>query len=201
MDLADNKPVLAFDSDEVLFNFVRDFLAMHFNPKYGTSFTEQDVFSYDLENVVGKTREEVIEEIAKFYRTDNFDGLTPMEGAVEIMHVLKDRYDLHVVTARPDFVRDKTLRAFEKHFPGCFVGYHFTNQYHGGNNVKEKLEVCRDIEAIAIVEDSYRNAMQCADAGIRAFLLKRKWNEKSAAANTHPNLTPINHLTELLNHL
>jgi len=200
--LKNSKQVIAVDLDEVLFPFVKPFFEEHFNPKFGTNYIEDDIFTYELENVVGKTREEVISEIDIFYKSGALERILPFNNAAEIIDFLRIKYALHAVTARPDFIREETQQSLQMHFPkNSFQAIHFTNQYHGGSEIREKVDICKLIGAIAIVEDSYRNAIQCADSGMKAFLLKKPWSEYKVTGKESPNLFPINNLREILKHL
>lgn len=112
-------------------------------------------------------------------------SIPTVDGAFEVLSKLKKQgKDLHVVTARPRLVADYTRRYIQKHFPDIFTDIHFAEhltEYH-----RDKSEVCKEIGATLLVDDSMDYVLDCAQNGIETILLQRPWNKNRT--ETHTNI-------------
>ncbi len=105
-----------------------------------------------------------------FMRTDSYDWVKPIPGAVEGLAALQENFDVHFVTAlmeaAPEHVPSK-MRWMKKHFP--------TVPYFTAPS-KLKMRIQGDLG----IDDRYDTCMRWEDAGTRSFLFRQPWNEAPA---------------------
>lgn len=139
LDFDEMKPVLFFDFDNTLID-VRHVLARFLKDHYD--------FEIDLGTFIDGSNlpilinerlpdEDKIDEHA-FYRhcSMHFTGsiewhtdCEPIPGAVETLQLLKNQYELWIVTARDLATKPVVDYILEKNFPGLFSGAHFVWQF------------------------------------------------------------------------
>jgi predicted amidohydrolase len=82
-------------------------------------------------------------------------------------------------------LQSSTLAWLDSHFAGIFdhQNVHFGNHYtNDGSKSRSKAEMCTEIGAICLVDDSQNYANQCAAAGISVLLFGRyPWNSDSVS--------------------
>jgi uncharacterized HAD superfamily protein len=191
---------IALDLDDVVYPYFPNIIAFH-NEKYGTNLTYKDCTSYELNKVWGGTEEEAIRKVKEFQETELFKKMLPHEECIRIIKDLSKRRKLISVTARPETMRQETLESLEKHLPACINQVYFTNEWAETGIKRRKAEICLEVGAKLIIEDSYKNASECADMGIHAILISRPWNQST---ETHRNLYRVNNWQEvpgLVSHL
>lgn len=181
------KKTIAVDFDDVVLDFNRGFLTSH-NQRYGTNLTYDQLINYDnWETVYGCDKDTMTERAREFYHSPEHGLTAPIAGAIEAIADLAQSYSLEIVTSRPDTVRSVTLEWLDRHCPGHFSNFHFTNIYAGANGAKQrsKAEVCREIGALALIDDALRHAKDVAAAGITAILPDRPWNQSETPSGVH----------------
>ncbi|MDQ3159330.1 MAG: hypothetical protein M3P98_04340 [bacterium] len=170
-----SKEILALDKDEVFFPFIATFIDDH-NREFGTEASTVQA-SYDFEDFLEISRDEVIKRVHDFTFKGHV-GVEPVEGAIDGIHRLNDRFDLVVVTARHPMFRPQSEEWIETHFPGVFselhlIGFPDTNEHH-----RPKVEVCQEIGAIGLIDDSLSNVTSVAEAGLQGVLFgDYGWNQ------------------------
>lgn len=185
-----NQKTIAVDFDDVLLDFNRGFLESH-NRLYGTKLTFDQLINYDhWEVVYGCDPDTMTERAKRFYHSPEHQLVAPVSGSLEGIAELAKDYSLQIVTSRPETVRAATMGWLDRHFPGHFSDFHFTNIYAGEAGAKQrtKAEVCRSIDAAVLIDDALRHARDVAACGITALLPDRPWNQGEA----HPNLYRMN---------
>ena len=113
-----NKPRILFDLDDVITDFA-DELVSRYNKKYGTNFTKDHCYKWELNEIFEHNILELIDE------EDFFESVKPKKGAVEYMEkwIKSGRYDIFVVTSclKPEnYV--KKVKWFEKYMPLFPIG-------------------------------------------------------------------------------
>ena len=192
------KPILAVDADDVFWDFNGRYVLSH-NRIHGTSFALEDIYTFDMVKMYNLPLTVLLKNVYTLVHEEH-DSIVPYADSIQSFERLSTMYDLHIVTSRAESARDITEAAFEKHAPGLFDDFHFTNGFsQAGAEVKlTKLEVCRRIGAIALVEDAPTNAVCVADGGIPVYMPQRAWNSfKHHPELKHPLITPFEHLREL----
>mmetsp|Transcript_22462 Transcript_22462/g.49047 ORF Transcript_22462/g.49047 Transcript_22462/m.49047 type:complete len:243 (-) Transcript_22462:148-876(-) len=187
------KPVLAVDMDEVIVGYLPAFIRFS-NSMYGTCLSLHEFDSYFFWQVPGcnlPSRQASIERVHEFHGSPYFEkAVKPIEGAREALTSLQRYYELHIVTARQHSVADATHACLAEHFPGVFSGVHFGNHFGVSGKKVSKADLCRQIGAVAIIDDSLSHCCECAEAGIFAFVFgEYGWNRpRGDADQSWPNL-------------
>ncbi|KAI9350719.1 hypothetical protein BDR26DRAFT_851392 [Obelidium mucronatum] len=163
------KPVMAVDMDEVLCGTAQALVDFH-NANYATKLTD----------VWGGTRQEAIEKVRLFYESDHFsERMQVVPGAFEALSVLKDHYDL-------SFVQKETHEFVKLNYPNIFKEVHFANHFLTPEEAarmvsKTKGELCKEVGATILIDDSLHHVFECAEKGIRVFLFDHEgayqWNK------------------------
>jgi len=107
-----------------------------------------------------------------------------VQGAAETLAPLADKYRFAVVTSRQNAVRDATDAWIEKNYPGTFESVHFANHYAAdGSAPRSKSDICKEIGAVALIDDSRHHALECASKGVPCVVLfgEYAWNRPSVA--------------------
>ena len=188
---------IASDIDGVLVDFQTPFVDFY-NQRHDANFTVQDMFCYEFWKVFQVSEEELARDMKDFYRSSAFRKMSPISGAKEAITILRRRNLLYSVTSRPDFIRDETITLLGEHFPGAFLRVHFTNQYGGNGSKERKSDFCLENGYEVIIEDVAEYANECAERGIKAFILTCPWNREE---RLHPEVTRVKDWKEILHHL
>ncbi|KAJ7071451.1 hypothetical protein C8F01DRAFT_1110575 [Mycena amicta] len=166
------EPVIAVDLDDVLCQTNRVVAEWH-NKQYGTQMDiSHFYYFYYWKNPYWGTPTQTFEKVKQFYNTDAIFQARPVPGAREGVQALKDMgYKLVIVTARDAAIADASEQWVEKYFPGLFANLIFTGQFkdahlHHGEVLTNltKSQVCADVKAQILIDDSSENAIQCATA-------------------------------------
>ncbi len=170
------RPLIAIDIDEVLFPFVPQ-LAEYHNTKHGTSLTADDFTTYDFDKVWGGTVVEAVAKVNAYFAADHL-GVVPIDGAIENLKSLADHYRLIVMTSRHDILTAATHAWIDRHFAGVFETVILAGNHHAGGDVRTKVSLCRELGAVALIDDSLRYVKECAEVGQRAILFGNyPWNQ------------------------
>ncbi len=168
------KDKLGIDLDDVLLSCNASLAVFH-NSRYGTNYGIEDVTTWDLENVWGCTKEEAIRRVYEWFDSDAHDESEPVSGSIDATLELSIQYELHIITARHSRTRVKTQKWIDRHFPQVFSGLHFTNHFENGARLKS--EVCREIGARLLFDDSLANSKDVASDGMTGILFDYPWNQ------------------------
>lgn len=173
-----SKPIVAVDIDEVLFPFLREFSAHH-NQKYGTKLSQEDFWTYKFEEVMGVPIDEVLERIFRYHDVD-YLGVEPIADASHAMSRLAKKYDIAILTARNAKVRVKTEAWLHRYFGELdfhsitMIGYKEDKDWQPTT----KAEVCVDIGAQALVDDSLSHLEDAVKHGVDGILFGNyPWNQ------------------------
>jgi len=172
-------PVLAFDFDEVCVGYLPAFVEFN-NAVHGTRLTLDDFQSYlfhEVKECELASAADATERVYEFHSSANFDNIRPLPGALEALRELARHLELHVVTSRQTDIEAQTRACAAAFFPGCFAALHFGNHFGKGGAKISKPQMCADIGAVALIDDSLSYAAQCAAAGLPVFLFgEYGWN-------------------------
>lgn len=172
--------IIALDMDEVLVKFVERFIEFH-DDIYKINSSVEQFTSYNFEVVYGGTREEITEKVRQFFYSGYCIDIKPVDGAKQGVEILYEKHhELCVVTARPHFSKEQTLKSLDILYPDRFSSINLTNQWHSEGERKMKSEVCKELGAKLIVDDSLAHAYDCAENGIDVLLFDDDypWNQK-----------------------
>jgi len=102
------KPVVAIDVDEVLAYFIPT-IADYYNERAlatnaevpRKAYNSASFFTMDFHLVWGVSEDECHSIVEDFFKSDHFlRKIRPVEGALHPLQRLKEKYELHIVTAR-----------------------------------------------------------------------------------------------------
>ncbi|KAK2461680.1 hypothetical protein APHAL10511_006143 [Amanita phalloides] len=198
--LIPNKPVIAIDLDDVLSQTNKAVAEWH-NRHYNTQMDLSTFYYYYYwKNPFWGPRKATMEKVVKFYAADWTQDIEPVPGAKEGLHALKDMgYRLIVVTARTKDNAEKSRLWIEKHFPDMIERIICTGQFkdahkEGGVVTQpNKAQVCADLNARMLIDDSAENAMQCVTATPAVSVLlfgEYEWNKRlSKPEDTREEMT------------
>jgi uncharacterized HAD superfamily protein len=171
------KPVLACDVDEVLAYFIPSLARFH-NEQFQTTLAPDDFVSYEFHHIWGGTVQECNDKMEMFFVSDFFlNQLSPIPSALDSLRQLAEHFDLQVVTARQNKLKEVTIAWINTHYPGIFTNIHFGNHYSSEGKQRSKSEMCLEINAVALIDDSFSYARDCARAGVPVILFgDYPWN-------------------------
>jgi 5'(3')-deoxyribonucleotidase len=173
------KPVLALDFDELFFPFVPE-LIQYVNPLRGWSLSLEDFHTFEFNEVWGGTPREALDLVDSFF-ADLSHVPDPIDGAADAIEALKAEYSLIIVTARLDALRQKTMDWIDVHFPKAFDSVHLCNLYGPHAVRKPKADVCKELGAVGLVDDSLHHTAEVARQGMRAILFgDYPWNRSDS---------------------
>ena len=159
------KKVIGIDLDDVLCPFSIEFIT-YANLQLGTNKTVADMVTYRLDKVFGISYTKIIELIQGFMAQPNTNTFKPIAGAKETLEELSKTFDLQIITARLECYAPQTQRWLDTHLPGIFSAVH----YCGGYDQVTKLMKCKEINAIALIDDNAGNIENVLSGGVIGIL-------------------------------
>ena len=171
-----SRETIAVDIDEVLFPFVDSFVEYD-NALHGGEFRAENFSTYAFEDVLGTTIHEAMSRIYDFNGSSH-DHIGPLDKAREALITLSDRFDLAIVTARHPQFEAHTSGWLNRHLDGFFsslshIGYHLVME-----KPVKKVDVCRELGAVALIDDSISHVSECAEVGMQGILFgDYPWNK------------------------
>lgn len=168
---------IAVDLDEVVADLLSNLILFH-NNVYGTNLKRSDFFSYHYEEVWGGSKDEAVQKVREFIKSDYFLNILPVHGAYEaLLHLKKLGHKLFIVTGREDYTKEITQAWIQKHFPNIFSGIYHTNAYVNGIKRIKKSVVCSQLEALVIIDDDMMHITDCLESGIKVIVFDNPWNQ------------------------
>lgn len=194
------KEVLVSDIDEVLANLYAS-LNNFYNKIYKTNFKPRDYVHYDLEKVWGGDKKRAIKIVTEFYNSPDFNDMELTRFSQEAIKYLSERYNIIVITSRPEFMRRKTEEWMYKHYPDIKEIF-FTECYDKKSTEMSKLNICLRKNAKFIVDDHPLIIQECAEHGLVSFLFGSGNNliTKKKLERTN-GIISVNNWKEVLDHL
>ena len=177
---------IAIDFDDVVATFNPSYIDHH-NKIYKTPMiTMETATTFNMSELYQVPHKEIVRRVRKFC-IENHDEMKLHKGVRDGLSHLSKEHDLHIVTSRCESLRDVTLNWMRQmNVLQYFTDTHFTNNFGSlyPERKNSKLNACRDIGAIALIEDSAGNAREVADGGIPVVLPEYKWN--AGQVDDHP---------------
>jgi uncharacterized HAD superfamily protein len=175
--MARHKLVVAVDFDDIVGGFNMAFHQWH-NRFYGTKFLYNDLITFDMCALYGIDVAELSLRCNRFVHEFHHEIL-PIAGAVEGLRALHESYDLQLVTSRCESIRTLTINWMEEAgVSDYFSAHHFTCGFNSiyPERKRQKIDVYREIRAVALIEDADHNAHEVAQGGGEVFMLACPWN-------------------------
>ena len=166
---------IAVDIDDVLFPFVGGVAKFH-NDRHGTQLTAGDFNTYDFVDVWGGSQEDSMKLIDDFLAMDH-SLIRPLEGSVDAIKRLKKDFRVVSITARNGIFEPNTVKWLSMHFPGLLDGAYFAGNRHDGRPYRSKGDICREVGANILIDDSPHNLLSATEYGIDGVLFgKKAWS-------------------------
>jgi len=182
--------IIAIDVDDVLADFFDQLIRFH-NKNYDTSFIKEDFVTYDVWDIWGGTRQEAIDKMHEFFRSEYFEEIKPIEGSLRAIKELKKKHKLVVVTSRFDMVTEKTILWLKKHYHDALTDVHFSHY----EKDTSKATACKRLGAEILIDDATKNVMECAGIGMHILLFDCPWNRDIVSGK---NITRVHNWDEIL---
>ncbi|KAG6919590.1 hypothetical protein DXG01_004254 [Tephrocybe rancida] len=165
--ISSNGPVIAIDLDDVLSQTNQMTITTGRYVKLGQLHARR---SDHFKNPFWGTPHETFVKVKEFYATDRIFNTKVVPGALEGVKTLKNMgFRLVIVTARTEDNADESWEWVNKHFPGIFESIICTGQFKDAHKTGHefvtklsKAEVCANLGAVLLIDDSSENALQCA---------------------------------------
>lgn len=172
-----SKPIIVVDMDEVLFPLTDSFLP-YFNKMQGTNHSTDTMTTYRIQDLTGQPEEEVLGRLKEFLLTPHHNEAQPIAGSVDGIKRLSKKFELVLLTARQSFYRGYSEQFIDKHYPGIFDEVRYTHEPEAPDIEIPKVEICKDLKALALIDDSLSNVTQCAEQGMQGILFGDfTWNK------------------------
>lgn len=167
-----SKATIAVDIDDVLVESAPNVIN-YYNSKYGTNVKLTDFYKDDLLRIWKvPDRETAIRRVNEYLSTDEYMTLPATLEALNVLTMIKQNYDLHIVTGRPaDITEQATLNWLNKNFPEIFRTVVFSNYYAlDKKQYKSKADICLDLGATILIDDHLDHALQAEARGVKVLL-------------------------------
>jgi len=189
---------IAIDLDDVLINFLPHLIEYH-NFEYKTNLTLEQFHCYRFWEIWGGTKEQAVQKVYDFYKTEYFQNLTLVQDSQEAVNILNKNHDLVIITARQNEIKDETVKLVDKYFPNIFNEIYFANFYGRTGISQTKKEICDLVQADVLIEDSIDNSLQCLNSHRKIFLFNRPWNQLSSLPKGIQRANSWKEILKLLN--
>ena len=192
-----NREIIAVDIDEVLAPHFQDLMTWY-NQTYGASLTlannhpaDNDFEPWGTQDMLSARR-----RVHKFFETAEFKSTQPFKESIKVLKKLGNTRNLVVVTSRDNMLEEMTHDWLNQHFNKIFSGVHFTARYSVEGKARSKADVCTEIGAKYLIDDSLEQALETAAKGIKVLLFgDYPWNQSD---NLPRNVVRANGWREVL---
>ncbi|KAF9229612.1 hypothetical protein BS17DRAFT_771683 [Gyrodon lividus] len=158
-------PVIAIDLDDVL-SSTNDLVIRWHNETYGSDMDLSKAYYYCYsKNPHWGSTATTRTKVKRFYGSNKLGEALPVPGAREGVHALRILgFCLIIVTARGMDAYADSWSWVQRWFPECFTSMVCVGQFasNGSSKRVSKAEVCIDIGAKLLIDDSMDNALACA---------------------------------------
>jgi 5'(3')-deoxyribonucleotidase len=194
------KKKIGIDLDDTLFDLIGPFINYH-NQNYKTNLKKEDFTTYPFNEVLKlPSIRDAVERVFRFYDSDFFRKMPPLPGSVEAINKIKEDYDIHIITYRPEMLYNDTMNQIWNSFRNCFSEVFFAfNPYLGRKSSgNTKGEICLNNGIFKMIDDSLECILDCQERGISGLLFgDYSWNQNGE----HKGITRVNNWKEVLEKL
>lgn len=171
---------IAVDLDDVLADHVEAFIEFS-NQSFGTNLGVDD-YSNHWREMWQVEQAEVQRRMTLFHVPEHIGALSVKEESREAMTKLSERFELSVVTARVQGIVDITHDWLNSYFPDVFESVHFVPIWETNERVS-KADVCQQIGADLLIDDTAKHCNIVVEAGLSAILFgDYSWNREEPTA-------------------
>lgn len=151
--------VIAVDCDDVLLE-TTPFLVKEYNHKFGTKVILGHAHMTSNPEWGTDDNDLILDRLSEIQNSKEYGEIKPIAEAVGAIQRLAKDNELHLITARSGSVEVATMVMLDKYFTGCF-----TSVEHVGR-VRSKGEVCRQIKADVLIDDSISHLLSALEYGM-----------------------------------
>jgi len=166
---------IGIDLDDVVFEFAKTFIN-YYKEKTGIQLLFEEIITQKFSDILELNNEEVIEMIYEMTEKGIDLKMELCEFAKESILNLSDNYDIYFITSRIN--RKNTLESLKSVFPDLNFELIFSSNPYVKTSGNHKGELGNQIGIHCMIEDSYEHAINCAESGIKCFLINKPWNQK-----------------------
>ena len=158
---------IGIDMDGVIIDTI-NFISKEFSDIFGCLITPDDI-AHKLGEIKGA--DEIFLERGEYLLC----SLDPMDKAAEVINSLNENHEIYIISARFSIHYDATVKWLNEH--EIKVNEVLFTEGSG------KADICRKYDINLFIEDSMKNALEIASAGIKVILLTTDYNSavKSSA--------------------
>jgi uncharacterized HAD superfamily protein len=191
------KKVLGLDFDDVVNNFNKVFYAWH-NQYYGTKVLFIGITSYNICQILGISERVMRDRVERFIHQYHHE-IKPAPGVCAALMQLSDKFELHMITSRCESLQTITHSWLTEYKLNSFAHHHFTNGFNTKHpeRTRKKLDVCKEIGAVCLVEDAPKHCIDVASGGVKVLMPIRPWNRDVV----HELVVPCSGWKEITDHL
>lgn len=177
------KQIIAIDLDDVL-GAENEAVRLFANERYGLNHAPEDYLAdgdygsywegiWRVDETEAKKRyEEYVAAGGKYHHE-----LIP--GTEDAVIMLKQHYELVIVTVRGNRHIEATKKWVQRHFPDVFKGIEFVPLWDTADKKATKASICEKIGASYLIDDHIGHCRLAAEAGIQCLLFgDYGWNRK-----------------------
>ena len=190
-----NKLKIGIDLDDVVFEFMKT-LIVYYKEKTGKQVLFNQIFSYKLSDILELNHKDILEIIFEMAEKNIDLNMELCLYAKESILKLANNYDIYFITSRVH--KKNALESLQKHFSDIDFELFFSSNPYVGNSGKHKGEIGNEIGIHCMIEDSYEHAINCAESGIKCFLIDKPWNQRE---NLHEKIIRVKNWNEILGKL
>ncbi|MEN8199649.1 MAG: hypothetical protein ABFR63_06200 [Thermodesulfobacteriota bacterium] len=177
---------IGFDLDGVIADTAEAFIRLACHTFNYCSFRLEDITSFQVEECIAMPTE-VVERIFYTILEDSLAcGLTPMEGAVEVISEMAQRAPVTIITARP---LEKPVSDWLDHFFPASTCRAIKLVAMGDHD--DKIRYIREHGLRYFVDDRVETCLQIADSGLSPIIYKQPWNQSGHNLPTVDNWQEI----------
>jgi uncharacterized HAD superfamily protein len=181
------KPIIGCDIDGVIVDFSGHFLQFA-NRRLGLCVTYEESRSHDFALCLGVTYEEGARLLEEWEALYGCFALEPIEGAMESLQKLRQRYDIVAITGRRPKLEPVTREWFAKHLPWMEVRFAIgrNDRYIGTSQRPHKTQLAEKIGAICLIDDNEHEFIHWDSKSVEPICFAHPWNE--CLVETHPHI-------------
>lgn len=187
---------IAIDMDEVITEFLEMYLKFH-RKTFNETWKKSQFFSYNYWEVFGNKKEIDVARHNQFYKSDYFDRIKPIEGAIDGINKLAKTNQIYFITARPKLWKKKTEKWLKKYFKNLNYKIIYLALVHFDGQAG-KGEICKKFNIDIILEDRIEYALDCAKEDISVIFFDKPWNQNF---NNHDGIIKVKNWPEALSQI
>lgn len=134
-----------------------------------------------------------MDKVHKFLESKYFEDLPVLEGALSVFRSFSRKFRFVCVTSRQHAIEQQTRQWLDRHFADVFESVHFGNHYGVEGTKRSKSEICKELGAVVLIDDSAKYAKEAAPHVPHIILFgDYAWNKMTdEELDTHPNIVRV----------